>query len=269
MSEALLSEIQCVLLRGRTWRYLRYLHFRDLILRIGSEIETICVCGGGHGYAELAIAIEFPHLKIVLTDIIAKGYPNYHKTMDLCFKNSIDNLNFSIWNVLTPAKRKFDLVCSTEMLEHVPDAPRAVTNMRNASSNYVYCLVPYSDDETNNTASKRIAAWDKCEHFVCGYDEKSLASMFGTPIWTAGTYWRETGFRLRERLMTASDAEITAEMETLKREALEDICDKVPVNSREAFGIKTLTRWDAPRPAKPLLPPALDLFMPKAELATT
>jgi hypothetical protein len=253
-----IDRVRLALLRGRTWRYLRYIHFRNTISQIAHEIETVCVAGAGHGLAELAVALEFPHLRFTLTDIIAKGYPNYHGTMDLCWRYGVDNMAFSVWNVLQPTSRRFDLICSTEMLEHVPDAPLAARNMKEAAKKYVYCLVPYSDGPTNNNLADRERAWERNEHFVFGYDEVSLSSLFGEPTHIAGTYWADAGLQFRKRLTNATNEEINRDYRELTVLAETDIRVEVPKSLKEAQGIKILSRADAPTPASPNLPPTLE-----------
>ena len=178
--EDAIAKTRLTLLRGKTWRYLRYLHFRDAVARVANDVESICVCGAGHGDSELAVAAEYPDITFTLTDIVdtEHGYPNYHATMDLAWKWGIENLKFSVWNVLEPTRRRFDLVASTEMLEHIKDDRAAVANMRQAASKFVYCLVPFADKATNANPVKRKQAWDKHKHHVFGYDETNSASCF-------------------------------------------------------------------------------------------
>jgi hypothetical protein len=253
-----LTRIQTILLQGKTWRYLRYIHFRDYLARVSSEVETVCVVGAGYGYAELACAVEFPHIRFTLTDIIATGYPNYHRTMALAWNWSIENINFSVWNVLQPTERQFDVVASTEMIEHVPNVPRAVQNMRAAALKYVYCLAPFSDDATNADPVKRRHAWQKCEHLVFGFDRKSLESLFGEAIDISGTYWRDAGLPFRQKLTGMRAEEIEANAASLKEEAARDVREGVPQRLTEAIGIKILSRANAPIPNVPILPPPLE-----------
>lgn len=253
-----LTSLHEALMRGRTWRYLRYLHFRDYLSRVADEVETVCVCGSGHGLAELACAIEFPHIRFTLTDIIGEGYPNYHRAMSHAWQWGVDNIDFSVWNVLHVTNRRFDLVASTEMLEHVPDVPRAVRNMRNAASKYVYCLVPFADDARNADQAKRERVWRDHEHFVLGFDAKSLESLFGRPEHVSGAYWSDAGLPFRQKLAALSDEEITASVGKLAEEARADLRDATPTSLREAAGIKILARADAKVANPPLLPPTLE-----------
>lgn len=254
-----LPVVQLALLRGRTWRYLRYLHFRDYLSRVSNEVETVCVCGAGHGFAELACALEFPHIKFTLTDIIADGYPNYHRTMVHAWRWGLNNMQFFVWNVLHQTERRFDLVASTEMLEHVPDIPRAVRNMRKAATKYVYCLLPFADDATNADPVKRERVWKDHQHFIFGLDQKSLLSLFGEAEHMAGAYWHDAGLPFRQKLGAMTEAEIESSVEMLANEALCDLRDAVPRSLREAAGIKILAKADAPLTSNvPLLPPSLE-----------
>jgi len=245
-------------MRGRTWRYLRYLHFRDYLSRVAHEVDSVCVCGTGHGLAELACAIEFPHIRFTLTDIIASGYPNYYRAMSHAWQWGVDNIQFSVWNVLHVTHRRFDLVASTEMLEHVPDVRRAVRNMRSAANKYVYCLVPFADDATNADPAKRERVWRDHEHFVFGFDAKSLESLFGKAEHMAGAYWSDAGLPFRQKLAAMSPDEITASLEALAAEAEADLRDGQPKVLRDAAGIKILARADAEVRNPPLLPPSLE-----------
>lgn len=229
-----------MLLKGRTQRYLRYIHLRDAFLSIADDIETVCVCGSGNGIGEIALALEFPHVHWTLTDIIAKGYPNYHIAMDRCWKWGIDNVSFSIWNVLQGTERKFDLVCSTEMLEHIADASRACRNMRKAARKYIYCLVPYATKDRNEDAVRRQDAWNRFQHFVCGFDKDSLESMLGPAAMAHGAFWMSAGTGFRLKLQAMSDLDIESRYNELIVEAEADLRRQLPTIDDYAFGIKVV-----------------------------
>lgn len=257
-NEKLMNAVRLRLMRGRTWRYLRYLHMRDSLLKVKDEVSTVCVAGAGHGFAEVALAVEFPHIRFTLTDIVATGYPNYHGAMSICWKNKIDNVEFSIWNALQPTDRRFDLVCSTEMLEHVPDPVLAARNMRAAARKYVYCLAPYCDAENNLSKSRRERVFEQNEHFYVGFDSDAMQALFGQPVQVVGTYWRNAGKALRDELSKASDDEITNRLPELMSLAETDLQGKVPDVLGEAFGIKILADATAPITATLKLPPSLE-----------
>jgi hypothetical protein len=255
---SLLEDIQSVLMKGRTWQYLRYVHLRESIASIAHEIETVCVAGAGRGLAEFAVGLEFPHLRWTLTDIMGVGYPSYHSVMRYCWRHQLDNIAFSVWNVMEPTKRRYDLVCSTEMLEHIPDAVRAAQNMRATASKYVYCLVPFADAKANLNPEKRRWVWDKAEHFVCGYDQANLETLFGTGGRISGTYWTEAGVALRQELHASTNEAIAANMARLQALAAADLRPGVPRAAKQALGIKILVRADAPATTTPSLPPAFN-----------
>lgn len=253
-----IARLHLRLLQGKTWRYLRYLHFRDYLSRVAGEIESVAVCGSGHGWAELACAIEFPHIKFTLTDIVVKGlYPNYHGALDLAWQWGVNNFQCSVWNVLRPTDRRFDLVASTEMLEHVPDIVRAVKNMRGAAIKYVYCLVPFADDVTNCNPAKRKGAFDRHEHLVFGLDRVALESLFGVTPYVAGAYWADAGQVFRKKLQGMTTDEISAAVPELVELAALDLRNGVPSTLKDAAGIKLLAYADAEVPAQPVLPPSL------------
>ncbi|MEM7660940.1 MAG: methyltransferase domain-containing protein [Pseudomonadota bacterium] len=243
-TESIISKARLALLRNKTWRYLRYLHFRDTLSQIADEIETVCVCGTGHGYAEIAVAAEFPHIDFILTDIIdrQRNYPNYHKAMDMAWQWGVDNVQFSVWNVLKPTRRRFDLIASTEMLEHIEDDKTAALRMGEAATKFLYCLVPFADDESNNTPRKRKRAWEAHEHYVCGYDADKLEALFPNPVLIEGTYWETAGQKFRSSLMGMADSEIIAEQSKLELLAEHDLIKDVPKKLPTALGIKILSR---------------------------
>lgn len=238
------DKVRRTLMHGRTWRYLRYIHLRDALLKIGDDIESVGVVGAGHGYSEIALAIEFPHIQFTLTDIIDTGYPNYHKAMDICWKWGLENVRFSVWNVLEPTDRRFDLVCSTEVLEHIEDAAGAAAKMREAALKYVYCLVPFSDKETNANPVRRKRALETHGHFVYGYDAEELEALFPNPEFIKGAYFDDAGQLLRKKLMDLTPAEIDEQLPDLIAFAETDLQDRIPEFPREGQGIKILSRID-------------------------
>lgn len=245
------------LMIGRTQRYLRYLHMREALLPIIDEIETVCVAGAGYGLAEIAIAAEFPHLQFTLTDAIGKGYPSYHSAMDLCWEHGVNNVNFSVWNVIKPTWRRFDLVCSTEVLEHIPAYQTAAANFRLVATKWIYCLVPYANSRNNMNLTSRMQAMEKHEHQVVGFDERNLETLFGTPTSLAGAYWADAGLALRQQLMKMTDDEIRLNMGRLVALANQDLRTALPSSMKDASGIRVLARADAPLPTTPVLPPRL------------
>ncbi len=67
MKNELIERARLELLKGKTWRYLRYLHTRHA-LKFISGWEDMLVVGAGSGLAEIALAIEYPDKHFHLTD---------------------------------------------------------------------------------------------------------------------------------------------------------------------------------------------------------
>lgn len=232
-----LNEIKLILLKGRTQRYPRYLHSRDALETVKDEVKSICVCGAGGGWAELAMALEFPHIHFTLTDIVSKGYPNYHYVMDRAWRWGVDNMTFSAWNVLQPTFRRFDMIASTEMLEHIKDDRIAARNMALAATKYLYCLVPYATKKQQNDLEMQKRVWDYCEHFTPGYDEDQLKSMFPNPVFIRGAYWSDAGTKARADIKDITDAELVERKDEFFQLFETDLKDNPPSN---CFGIKIL-----------------------------
>lgn len=227
---------------NRTWRYLRYIHLRDALSRVHKDISTVGIVGAGHGYSEVALALEFPNIEFYLTDIIAPNYPNYHKAMDICWKWGISNVKFGIWNVLEPTSHQFDLVCSTEVLEHIEDAETAAKAMILAAKKFIYCLVPFSDPDTNADTKKRARALEQFGHFVYGYDAYSLEKLFPNPLFINGAYFDDAGQILRQKLTELSNIEIDDQMHELIEFANLDIQNRMPLKPKQGQGIKILSK---------------------------
>jgi hypothetical protein len=185
--------------------------------------------------------MEFPSIHFTLTDIIAGGYPNYHRAMNFAWKNGVNNISSSVWNTLEPTAHRFDLVASTEMLEHIRDAKKAVANMRAASRKYIYCLVPFADAHTNANLKLREKVWEQNEHFVYGYDVDAMRDLFGKSGKVRSAY-TPVGVAFRERLSKMSDTEIAQDFDELCRAANADIVNsgKPPSTLKDALGIRIL-----------------------------
>ncbi|MEM1396526.1 MAG: hypothetical protein AAGH38_03645 [Pseudomonadota bacterium] len=215
---------------------------RDSLLQVRKEIKTVGVVGAGHGYSELALAIEFPEIEFTLTDIIDADYPIFHKAMDICWKWDIHNVQFSVWNVLEKTNRQFDLVCSTEVLEHIEEDDAAAAAMREAARKYVYCLVPFADKTTNADQKLRRRALERHGHFVFGYDQNRLTELFPAPVHIKGAYFADAGQQLRHQLSALSADQIDDQTARLKQLGDQDLQDRLPSTPDEGQGIRILSR---------------------------
>jgi len=231
-------KLQDHLLLSRGWRVLRYLHLRDFLMQYKDQIDTVCASGAGLGFAELACAAEFPEIEFHLTDVVAPGRPNYFQVMDLAMRWDIRNVRFGVWDLMQKAPRKFDVVVSTEVLEHIEKADIAVSNQLDAAKFAVYALAPYASEKTNQDAEKRLQAYIQHEHFVCGLDPNYFAQFAVRECVTYGTYWADAGIPFRNELAKLSPDQIKSSHAELIERAMRDI-KPVPPEDGQCMGIKS------------------------------
>lgn len=231
-----IKTVLLLLLQGRTWRYLRYLHAREVIL-LTENIKSVLVIGVGHGLAELALAIEFPEINFVLTDYDGASHST-NKTKYLIREWNIQNVVFDVVDILNPSfDKKFDMVYSVEVLEHIQNDKLASENMIKLSNRYVFCLVPFSEDELNSSKERRDYVFQKHGHYVCGYNPIMLKELFPNPILVRGCYWSNFGFLFRQKITNMTTEEIDTNMIELMKEAQNDLSDDIPINQKQAQGI--------------------------------
>lgn len=225
----------------RRWAYLRYLHTRRALLQT-EGVESVLVIGSGHGYAEITLALEFPGIHFHLTDIVTETTPNYHNAQKFVNEWGISNVTFGLRNILKPEPGRYDLVLSVEVLEHIENVTLAAAEMRAAANRYVFALVPFADKVTNADEDRRARLLKSHGHFVVGYDEGDLRTLFPDIVAMSGCYWEERGGAHRKRLYDMSNREINAHMGELQTEASQDLIDAVPRIYPEAQGIWLLAR---------------------------
>ena len=236
------NHLSIKLLQRKTWNYLRYIHAKtalnSLLGRYPGAIKTVLVVGCGTGLAELLLAAENPDIHFTLTDHEAAS----HKTdgvKRLQQKFNINNISWSQLNILNPEPitSKYDLVYSIEVLEHIEDDQRAARNMHRLSDQFIFCLVPFAEESRNTNPTERRKAWDRNEHYVCGYSIERLIKLFPSITNIKGCYWREYGFKFRQKLTELSNEEIKEQSRSLQQEATEDIIDEIPSLTSEAQGL--------------------------------
>jgi len=230
MREGQLKQAQTILLKTKGFAYLRYLHLREFIAVRSSEIETVGICGAGKGIAELAVALEFPQIRFLLTDIVAEGRPprpNYFTCMEYVMKWNVLNVRFGVWDLLKPQSVKFDVVASTEVLEHIKDATLALRNKTAAAKKYVYTLIPYATADQNADAQRRLNAFSDHGHYVCGFDASFFRAV-GKPLTIAGAYWRSYGVPFRAKIADLSGPEVDSSFDELVSEARGDLTPGEP-----------------------------------------
>jgi SAM-dependent methyltransferase len=238
-----LKKVKVALLLGKTWRYLRYIHAREALL-LAKDVRSVLVVGAGHGMAEIALALEFPHITFKLTDWGGASHNRTHSETWI-HQWDIKNVCFGVLNILDePAMERFDMVYSVEVLEHIEDDATAAANMCKLSNKYVFCLVPFAQEELNDNVKRRAEVFAKNEHFVCGYNYDRLLKLFGKPVATRGVYWSERGGKWRQSMKEMSLEDIANDSDRLMLEAMSDIVPKLPMTTKEALGIWWLTKMD-------------------------
>jgi hypothetical protein len=227
-NETIIRNIGLNLLKAKGFRYLRYAHCRSFLLKCSSQVRSVGVCGAGHGFAELALALEFPEIEFTLTDIVCPERPNYWVVMERSMQWGVKNIRFGVWDALKPAPCQFDCVVNTEVLEHIKDARLAMKNMRKAARKAFYCLTPFATTEQNSDVTRRMNAYIKHGHFVCGFDEEFFRGSLGTEVQTFGAYWHELGMKLRTQLAEMALPDVEKDFAHLVSQAEKDILESRP-----------------------------------------
>lgn len=239
-----LRRLKLELLKGKTWRYLRYIHARQALTMV-TDWKSVVIIGGGAGLAEIALAIEFPNKKFHITDHEGATH-TFNRARHFVEEFKLNNVTFGRLNILSAQEKKYDIVYSVEVLEHIKKDKEAALNMCDCAKKYIFCLVPFAEEEVNNNSEIRKEVFEKFEHYVAGYDEKTLMSLFPRPIAIRGCYWREAGIPFRSKLTKMDESEIKVEFNNLLDEAHMDIKNQVQETTKEALGIWILS--DAKRP---------------------
>lgn len=239
-----LREIHKALFVGRTWRYLRYLHAREA-LNITHDVNNVLIIGAGNGIAELGLAIEFPNIQFILSDFEGATHST-EKLRSLINKFKVTNISFRTIDITDESlfNEQFDLVYSVEVLEHIQKDELAALNMSRLSSKYIFCLVPFAQEELNQNKSRRQSALERHGHYVVGYDEKRLSILFpGVTQIIRGCYWRDGGLILRNYL--SSIEKFTFDdtlLRSLHSMAFKDVRYEIPKDMNEAQGIWILSK---------------------------
>ncbi len=235
-----LRAIHLRLMRGKTWRFLRYIHAREA-LRLATDARSVLVCGAGHALAEVALAIEFPERRFHVTDYAAATH-DQRTARNLAERYELTNITFGELDILEPgATPRFDMVTSVEILEHIAQDDLAAHNMRALAKRYVFCLVPFAPAAHNDDWKRRKRMLEMFEHYVCGYDPARLVGLFPHPRAIRGCYWHDAGQPFRARLGELSDGAIEDELEDLVADAQSDVRMTMPIRRNEAAGIWILS----------------------------
>lgn len=235
--ERRLKEVRKRLLVRRRWAYLRYLHLREAFLKTEGALSVLAI-GCGHGYAELALALEFPDVHFHLTDIV----PNYERAMQLVDLWKLRNVTFGTRDILQPGPGRYDLVASVEGLERSEHDRWAAAEMRAAANAYAFALVPFADKASNGGAETEFTPVDGTTIHRLGYDVDELRKLFPGVVEMKGCFWTRSGLPWRQRLESLSDQQIIASQDELERSAIADQRPEVPRRRSQACGIWVLAR---------------------------
>lgn len=235
------------LLLHRRWAYLRYLHLREALVDANrtQDVDTFLAVGCGRGVAEVALAIEHPHIQFHLTDVESDRTPNFQQAERMVDEWGIPNVTFGTMDIFEPARERFDFVASVEVLEHLEDDDLAAKMLTGLARRFVFTLTPFAHDAANADPARRQRVWENNEHFVVGYDEKRLRELFPSSTSVRGCYWADAGLELRQELTATDDAVIRERAAHYVRAARSDVRHSVPHDLSEAAGIWALARIDA------------------------
>lgn len=236
-----LTDLQQLLLRERTWRFLRYVHLREGML-LAPGVRSMLSVGAGKGYAELALALEHPDLQVHVTDVVSERTPNYKVAQGLARKLAVPNISFGTLDILEPPSGQWDLVVSVELLEHLQDDGTAATHMLQLARSYVFALVPFAHAAAIADPRHQRRVWEKAAHVRVGYDADGLTRLFPRTVEMRGCYWQDAGLRFRQELQQLQDHEIDQRSVEFIERAGEDIRHEIPQTLSEALGIWTLAR---------------------------
>ena len=230
------------LLHRKTWNYLRYIHAKDaiqsLLDRYPNSITSVLVIGCGTGLAETLLSVEYPEIKFTLTDYEGATH-KIEEARSVQTRFDIKNIDWAELNLLDcdPIDKKYDLVYSIEVLEHLEDDACAAQAMHNLSQRFIFCLVPFSEEIRNQNHALRSDVWDKHQHYLCGYNLNRLVALFPNLINVRGCYWRQYGCQFRKKITGLTPELIESNISSLIEEARLDLVDQIPVKTADALGI--------------------------------
>ena len=234
------SRIGSLMLQRKTWNLLRYIHAREAIQWIiksnYGKLENVLVIGCGVGLAEISLALEFPDIQFTLTDWgEAKHTTEVAKMFQKKF--NIKNVSWSTMDILNPSfEKKYDLVYSIEVLEHIQNDKLAAENMAKLSRNYIFCLIPFAEEAKNQSPSERKRIFELTEHYLVGYNPLRLFNLFPNIVTLRGCYWKE-GLNFRRKITNLSLEELDKNHLKFYEEAQSDVLKNIPRTQKDSLGI--------------------------------
>lgn len=234
-----LHKVFNAMLLRRRWAFLRYLHLRKAFC-MTEDVETYLGIGAGDCLSELAIAIEFPNVHFLCTEPEMSNRQDRAKAFIKSFR--VKNMTFGAYDGLVPGLKRYDMVSSIEVLEHIENDSLAAAEMRASSNKYVFALVPFADKEAQSNEEENKRQFEVHGHYRTGYDAADLTRLFPNIIAIRGAYWRKYGIAWRRRITDMSDEDVINSRDELHDEALTDTVEAVQNLRFEALAIWMLAK---------------------------
>lgn len=229
-----------LLMRGKKYRYVRYLHAREAIKKL-TDVKSILVVQAGMGHVELALAAEFPSIKFTVTEKPGQER-NLEQAKLLARRYGIGNVAFAVFDVTKREIPAHDLVYSVEVLETFKNHAAVARNMRDIARKYVFCLTSFANDEESADPERQARALQKLKKHTPGFSESQLAKFFPNPVAVGWCYWSDAGQKLRAELQKLERPAIVEKMQELTDLAKQDVKPQRATSRKQAQGIWVLAR---------------------------
>ena len=217
--------------------------FDDVSAR--NPVRSMLTAGCGEGYSELFLALRHPEVEFTLTDVNAERVGLAARNVGAA---RIANVECRVLDLTSePDGQKFDLVTSTEVLEHIGADDRAARHLLSLAAGHVWSLVPFCTESELSDERARRRAWERHEHHRPGYTFASLRQLFAQSqlIWERNCYIQPEAQQLRDEMRDNSDDELWRHRRAWVDAAVRDI-DAAHRPDATAAGIEILTQAATP-----------------------
>jgi SAM-dependent methyltransferase len=230
----------------RTWSLHRLVHLVAAFEQVHAEapLTTVLTAGCGAGLAELYLAARHPEVQFTLTDFDADRLVAARRTAENL--GGLPNVRFRTLDLLAePSGERFDLVTSTEVLEHIEADEVAARHMAALASRAVWALVPFCPARDLDRPDLQQRAWEAHGHHRIGYTAESLAALFPDDghEWVRNCYYEPEASDLRTHLKESDNRQLLQQYPELVTAAVTDVRDE-PRPDGGAAGIEILVRRD-------------------------
>ena len=152
--------------------YLRACHFKKVIKNL--NFSSVLDAGCGLGNYTFYLARKHPRIKIDAWDY---SIQNIEAAKKLLGQMSLDNINFSSRNLGDLSEvRKYDLICSIDVLEHIADDERVVKNFYKALKNQGQ-LILHLPRKNQKRHFKKFKDWSYNTHLREGYEKRVIIQL--------------------------------------------------------------------------------------------